>query len=84
MTCTVRESVAPEQSFFDGDPVVVGLSEFTVLDDDSVKTIAGGDRFHQHAIVDMLETAIGDRYLLAVSPDPDTCRIEMLLESELF
>jgi len=83
MTGTVWESVSPEQSFFDGDAVMVGLSEFTVLDYNSIETVAGADRFHQHAIVDMLEAAMGDRYLFTVSPDPDTCRIEMLLESEL-
>ena len=61
---------------------MVGLSEFTVPYHNTVYPVAGIDRFHQHTIVDMFEPAIGDRYLFTVSPDPDTCRIEMLLESE--
>ena len=41
MTGSGRKSIPPEQPFFDADSVLVGLSEFTVPDDNSVETVAG-------------------------------------------
>ena len=82
MTCPAGERVAPQQSLFQADAMMIGLPEFTILHNNMVHTVAWIHRLHQHATVDVLESAVGNRDVVRCPPHPDAGRVDVLLESE--
>jgi len=79
MAGAVREGIPPQQTFLDAYAAVIGTVKFAVTHNYIVDAVAGIDCFEKHAIVDVFERAVGNRYVVGRPPDPDTCRIDMFL-----